>query len=196
MRSLSPIPKQPNSKPVSHPDVARGGHLVLRRTAYAVCLSGILFGSFFITLRLTEPQVPNAPDNRSPAELLAAYPISDGSDLAKLAHEAGLIASQQLSGHVDVIRRIDEQKVDLGGWAADGQGTALEVLVFVAGHLVATTHTAGVRPDVTAALRLGFGADKNLAFAANFTCRRREQPVVVVLGKERDYLHLQSALCP
>jgi hypothetical protein len=181
---------------VSHPDVAREGHLVFRRAAYILFLSAVLFGSFFITLWLTEPEVPNAPDNRSPAELLAAYPISDGSDLAKSAHEAGLITSQRLSGHGDVIRRIEEQKVDLLGWAADGRGTALEVLVFVAGHLVATAHTAGERPDVAAALRLGFGANKNLAFSANFTCRKGDQPVVVILGKERDYMDLQPARCP
>ena len=180
---------------VSHPDAARGGHL-LRRAAYVVFLSAVLFGSLFITLWLTEPQVRNAPDNRSPAELLAAYPISDDSDLAQLAHEAGLITSHRLFGHGDVIRRIDEQKVELLGWAADGQGTALEVLVFVAGHLVAMTHTAGERPEVTAALRLGFGADKNLAFSANFTCRKGDQPVVVVLGKEKDYLDLQPSRCP
>jgi hypothetical protein len=98
---------------------------MLRRTAYIVLLLAVPFGSFFITLWLTEPQVPNAPDNGSPSEVLAANPISRSSDLAKPSHEAGLIASQQLSGHVDTIRRIDEQKVDMIGWAADGGGTAL-----------------------------------------------------------------------
>jgi hypothetical protein len=181
---------------VTHPDAARGRHLVLRRAAYIVFLSAVLFGSFFITLWLTEPEWPNAPGNRSPSELFAAYPISNSSNLAKSASEAGLIPSQRLDGHADVIRRIDEQKVDLLGWAGDGQGTALEVLVFVAGHLVATTHTAGVRPDVTAALHLGFGANRNLAFSAGFSCRKGDQPVVVVLGDEKEYLHLQSAPCP
>jgi hypothetical protein len=165
---------------------ARGGNLVLR-AAYIVFLAGILLGSSFM---------PNAPDSPSPAELLAAYPISNGSDLAQAAHLADLIPSQRLSGYVDVIRRIDEQNVDLLGWAADGRGTALEVLVFVARHLVATRQTAGERPDVTAALHLGFGANKNLAFSANFTCQRGDQPLVVVLGKERDYINLQSAPCP
>jgi hypothetical protein len=164
--------------------------------AYIVLLLAVLFGSFFVTLWLTEPEVPKAPDNRSHAERLAAYPISNGSDLAKSASKADLILSPRLSGHVEAIRRVDEQKVDLAGWAADGHGTALEVLVFVAGHLVATTHTAGERPDVTAALRLGFGANTNVALAANFTCRRDDQPVVVVLGNEREYMHLQSAPCP
>jgi hypothetical protein len=129
---------------------ACGRHLVLR-AAYIVFLSGILLGSFFM------PR-----DNPSRAKLLATYPISNGLDLAQAAHLADLIPSRRLSGYVDVIRRIDEQKVDLVGWAADGRGTALEVLVFVARHSVATTQTAGERPDVTAALRLGFGANKIL----------------------------------
>jgi hypothetical protein len=181
---------------VSHPDVARGGQPVLRRAAYTVFLSAVLFGSFFITLWLTDPQAPNTLDNRSHAQRLAAYPISNGSDLAKSASEAGLIPSQRLDGRIDVIRRIDEQKVDLAGWAVDGKGTALEVLIFVAGHFVTTTHTAGERPDVTAVLRLGFGARTNVALYANFTCRRGDQPVVVALGNEKEFLHLQSAPCP
>jgi hypothetical protein len=181
---------------VSHPNVARREHSALRRAAYIVFLSAVLFGSFFITLWLTEPQVPNVLDNRSPAERLTAYLVSNSSNLAKSASEAGLIPSKRLDGRVDAIRRIDEQKVDLAGWAADGNGTALEVLVFVAGQLVTTTHTAGERPDVTAALRLGFGARTNLALYANFTCRRGDQPVVVVLGNEKEYMQLSSALCP
>jgi hypothetical protein len=181
---------------VRHPEIRRGGHLVFRRAAYTVFLLSVLFGSFFITVWLTEPQVPNTPDNRSHAQRLAAYPISNGSELAKSAYEADLIPSQRLDGRVNVIRRLDEQKVDLAGWAADGNGTALEALVFVAGHLVATTHTAGERPDITAALRLGLGARTNVALYANFTCRKGEQPVVVILGNGKEYLHLRSAPCP
>jgi hypothetical protein len=165
----------------------------LRRAVYVLFLLAVLFGSFFITLWLTEPQLS---DNRSHAERLAAYPISNGSDLAKSAYEADLIPAQRLSGHVDAIRRIDEQKVDLAGWATDREGTALEVLVFVTGHLVTMTHTAGERADVTADLRLGFGAQTNVALSANFTCRRGDQPVVVVLGNQKEYMHLQSAPCP
>jgi hypothetical protein len=178
----------------SHSDAARAGHRRLRRVAYLAFLLVVLFGSFFVTLWLTEPQV--TPDNRSRADRLAAYPISNSSDLAKSAYQADLIPSQRLSGHVEAIRRIDEQKVDLIGWAADGHGTALEVLIFVGGHLAATTHTAGERPDVTAALRVGFAAQTNVALSANLTCRTGQQPVVVVLGNEKEYIHLQSAPCP
>jgi hypothetical protein len=115
MHSLFPIPKHPSSNRVSRPDVARRGHLVLRPAAYTVFLSSVLFGSFFITLWLTEPQVPNAPDNHLLADGPAADPISSSSDLAKSAYEAELSLSQRLSGRVDGIRRIDEQKVQVRG---------------------------------------------------------------------------------
>jgi hypothetical protein len=171
---------------------------MLRGVTYFVFLSAVFFGSLFITLWLTEPEVPITMDNRSDAERLAVYPISDSSDLAKSAQNANLILSRRLSGYVDAIRRIDEQQVGLSGWAADRQGdsTPLEVLIFVAGRLVATTHTNGERPDVTAAVHLGFGARSNVALTANFTCRTGDQPVIVVLGKEKQYVPLPSAPCP
>jgi hypothetical protein len=167
----------------------RAGHMMLR-AAYVVFLSAVFFGSFFVTLRLTEPEVASAPDNRSDAERLAAYPISDLSSLTKSAQDAKLILSRRLSGWVDAIYRIDERAVGINGWAVDQEGdaTPLEVLIFVAAQLVATTHTSGERPDV--------GVQKNIAFSVNFTCRRGDQPVVVVLGNEKQYVHLQSALCP
>jgi hypothetical protein len=117
------LPQRRIHAAVGHP--ARPGHLLLRRAAYIVFLSAVPFGSFFVTLWLTEPQMPSA--NNSQSERLAAYPISNSSDLAKSTSEAGLVPSQQLSGHVDAIYRIDEQKVDLPGWSADRQGRALEV---------------------------------------------------------------------
>src|SRR5882672_807350 len=53
-----------------------------------------------------EKSALDMPDTRSGAKRLAAYPISDISDLAKSAQDAKLILSQRLSGHVDAIRRI------------------------------------------------------------------------------------------
>jgi hypothetical protein len=171
---------------------------MLRGAAYFVFLSAVFFGSLFITLWLTEPEVPSAADNRSDAERLAGYPISGSSDLAKSAQNANLILSRRLLGNVDAIRRIDEREVELAGWAADRQGdsTPLEVLIFVGGRLAATTHTKGERADITAAIHLGFGARSNVALTASFTCRAGDQPVVVVLGKEKQYVPLQSAPCP
>lgn len=171
---------------------------MLRGATYVVFLSAVFFGSLFITLWLTEPEVPSKTDDRSDAERLAGYPISDSSDLAKSAQNANLSLSRRLSGYVDSIRRIDEREMELSGWAADRQGdsTPLEVLIFVAGRLAATTRTNGERADVTAAMHLGLGARSNVAFTANFTCRTGDQPIVVVLGKEKQYVPLQSAPCP
>jgi hypothetical protein len=75
-------------------------------------------GSFWQLLHylwLTEPQVVSEPDNLSDAQRLAAYPIEDSSDLMKSAQDTKLIPSPQLSGHVDVIRRVDERDVVLAG---------------------------------------------------------------------------------
>src|SRR5258706_9037581 len=44
-----------------------------------------------------------------------------------------------------------------------------------------------VQTTGTTSLQLGFGAQKNVVLSANFTCRRGDQPVVVVLGKEKQY---------
>jgi hypothetical protein len=188
MRSLSQIHKQRDSKP--HSDLARGGHLVLRRAAYTAFLLTVFFGSFLVTLWLTEPQVPKALDNRSDAERLAAYPISDLSGLTKSAQGAKLTLSRRLLGWVDAIYRTDDRTVGINGWAVDPEGgsTPLEVLIFVAGQLVATSPTSGERPDVT--------TQKNVGFSTNFTCRKGDQPIVVVLGKERQYMPLHSAPCP
>ena len=123
MRSEFSLPQRRIHAAVSDP--ARPGHLLLRRAAYTAFLSAVPFGSFFVTLWLTEPQMPSA--NNSHPERLAAYPIPNGSDLAKSTYEADLILSQQLSGHVDAIPRIDEQKADLAGSSADRQASALEV---------------------------------------------------------------------
>ncbi len=168
------------------------------RLATYLIASAVFFGSFLTTLWLTEPQPPLASDHRSSAERLAAYRISDSSDLEKSAQSAELTPSRQLVGYVDSIRRIDEQNVMAIGWAADraGDSTPLEMLVFVAGPLVATAHTEGERPDVTASGLLGFGAEKNVAFVLRFPCRKGDQPVVVVIGRERRYLPMPSGRCP
>src|SRR5260370_7191413 len=106
---------------------------MLRGATYLVFLSAVFFGSLFITLWLTEPEVPSAADNRSDAERLAGYPISDSSDLAKSAQNANLILSRRLLGYLDAIRRIDEREVGLSGWSADRQEdtTPLTVLILV-----------------------------------------------------------------
>jgi hypothetical protein len=80
-----------------------------------------------------------------------------------------------------------------GGLLMPGDSTPL-VLIFVAGRLVATTRK-GRTTGCNAAVHLGLVLKSNVVLTANFTCRKGDQPVVVVLGKEKQYVPLQSARC-
>ena len=86
----------------------------------------------------------------------------------------------------------------MAGWLADTEGNAtpLHILVFIEGAMVATAETKGERPDVTAAIGLGFGAEKNVAFSFNFNCGPGVQPVVVGVGEKGQYIPLESKKCP
>ena len=163
---------------------------LLRRIIYVTCAAAVLFGSFFITLWLTEPP--------SDKERLAAQRILNSSDLPKAAQNVGLRFSEQLKAAVDQINRVNEREVRMGGWLADLQGnsTPLTLLVFIDGSMVAAAQTKGERPDVTTKLNLRFGAEKNVAFSFNFNCRPGDQPVVVGVGERKQYIPLQSEKCP
>jgi hypothetical protein len=84
-------------------------------------VSGVvaLFGSFFLTLLLTEPDItvgpPNAADSRSDTERLATQRVSNYLELPKAAYNVGLRLSQQLKGVIDGIDRINEHEVNMGG---------------------------------------------------------------------------------
>jgi hypothetical protein len=158
------------------------------RLIYVTAGAALLFGSFFITLWLTEPDT----------ERLAAQRILNYSDLPKAAHNVGVRFSKQMIGAIDVISRINEREVNIAGWLADLQGnsTPLNLLVFIDGSMVAATQTKGERPDVTDAIHLGSGAEKNVAFSLNFNCRPGDQPVVVGVGERKQYIPLQSKKCP
>jgi hypothetical protein len=70
------------------------------------------------------------------------------------------------------------------------------LLVFIGGPMIAAAETKGERPDVTNAIHLGLGAEKNVAFSLNFKCRPGDQPVIVGLGEKNQYIPLQSKECP
>jgi hypothetical protein len=101
-------------------------------------------------------------------------------------------------GHIDALTRINERDVALAGWLADPEGDAspLQLIVFVSGSVAATTQTKGERPDVTKALVLAFGSEKNVAFGVSFPCAAGQQPVVVGVGMKRQYFPLTLPPCP
>jgi hypothetical protein len=165
---------------------------------YIVGGAAVLFGSFFTTLWLTEPDVPKVVDTRSDTERLAVQRVSSYPELNDAAASAGLRFSPQLQGVVDGIDRANEHEVNLVGWLADpnGDATPLHILVFIGGSMVANTQTNGERPDVTKAISLGFGAEKNVSFSFKFNCDPGVQPVVVGVGEKGQYIPLQSKKCP
>ena len=151
-----------------------------------------LFGSFFLTLALTEPQPP------LDLEKFYAYKISSPSDLSSAAWAAGLHFSFHLQANVDSLTRINDREVRIAGWLADTEGynVPMEVVVFAGGVKAAATRTAGERPDVTSLHNLGFGAEKNVSFQVNFTCKSGEQPTVAGLGTNGQYIPLLAPECP
>jgi hypothetical protein len=161
-----------------------------------------LFGSFFTTLWLTEPPIANNPpikvDTGSVSDRLAAAHILNNADLVAEARIIGLYQSERMGGTVNAITRMNERDVRADGWAADpdGDATPLRILIFVGGALTAKAQTKGERPDVTKALRLFFGSEKNVSYSVSFACRPGDQPIIAAVGT-RGYISLKSPRpCP
>ena len=103
-----------------------------------------------------------------------------------------------MDGRIESMSRINKSEVAIRGWMADPGGDAepINIFIFVAGKKVATTKTHGERIDVTKGLHLAFDAEQNVMLEANFECASHNQPVIVGLGKEKQYFYLPSPPCP
>ena len=103
-----------------------------------------------------------------------------------------------MEGSIDAMTRINDREVAVRGWLVDpnGDGTPLKLLVFVAGKFVVATETQGERPDVTRALALTLGAEKNVSVQVSASCAPGQQPIMVGLGTGTQYVHIRSAPCP
>jgi hypothetical protein len=169
----------------------------MRRLIFVGSLALVLLGSFFLTLWLTDISLLKSKATRSATEQLADRKVSDYSELSSAASDIGLMASRRLQGAFDGATRSSERDVRYWGWLADpnGDDTPLNILVFVAGRVVATVQTKGERPDVTRLLGLAFGAEKNVAFEVKFSCRTNERPVFVGLGTDKQYFPLPASPC-
>jgi hypothetical protein len=178
--------------------VRADGH-TMRKVALIVMSIGVCLASFFATLWLTDRGRSTDPSKSgSAARELASRTISNRFDLIEAAVGERLHKSAALTGHVDSFTRANDREVKIAGWLADrgGDETGITVLVFVAGRNVAMTQTRGERPDVTKALDLVHGAERNVAFEATFDCRSGDQPMIVALGLNRQYAQLPSPQCP
>jgi hypothetical protein len=158
-----------------------------------ICISsGVLIGSFFLTLWLTDIGIPGLA-----VERLAGSQIDNLSDLIEAAVSAGLHRSFQMDGRIESMSRINNGEVAITGWMAEpGEAKPISVLIFVAGKKVATTYTHGERPDVTKVLHAAFDAEQNVRLEANFECASHDRPVIAGLGTSEQYFYLPSPPCP
>jgi hypothetical protein len=122
---------------------------------------------------------------RSRASLLAA------------ARKAGLRRSD-VAAIVDAIRRIDDGKVNIRGWAAEigGNGSPLTILGFIDGANVFETKTLGERPDVMRALKLSAVAARNVAFEGTLPCRRGQKLIIAATTVSNRFVLLNGWICP
>jgi hypothetical protein len=160
----------------------------------------VLIASFFITLWLTEPTPKETggqsgdASNISEIDKLAGMHVSNLEELKKSAADAGLVPASSLKGTVDAVTRANEREVTAAGWLADprGDATALTIIAFVGGKSAAIGKTSGERQDVTEALGLAFGSQKNVSFGVTFSCPAGEQPIIVGIGR-RPYRPLEPS---
>ena len=171
----------------------------IRKIGLAGMMLVAFAGSLLLTLWLTEPaRRPKQETQISDAERLGSYSISSRTDLIEAAVAIGLHGSGSMRGSVDNLRRLDDQYVIIDGWLADPQGNTnpLILVIFVAGKKAAITQTRGERPDVTKTLGLAFGTEKNVAFQVSFRCLAGDQPFIVAVGTDKQYLQVTSPQCP
>jgi hypothetical protein len=131
--------------------------------------------------------------------------FTNEATLAAAATAAGFHSSKDLSGSVDAVVRIDNEKVRANGWVVDlsGDGTPIKLSAFVNGLNIATFDTDGPRLDVTEKiikpnLRANQNSAKNTQFKASFPCAPGAKLFVVATTATRSYLLLphQPAACP
>jgi len=161
----------------------------------------VVLAFFLLTLWIIEPHRAERNDNMVAADIgpLAAQLVATDEDLRRAARDAGLQRSFYMKGHIDTINRVNDRDIAISGGLADpeyGDGTPLRIIVFVGGPASGDTETKGDRPDVTHALGLDFGSEKNVAFQLSFACQPGDRPVVVGLGARRQYLPLSIDPCP
>jgi hypothetical protein len=182
-----------------------------------------LFGSFSLTLWLTAPQqLISAPqqlisdktggnDSVQPTttvpypgstrrlyvEKLGHQEVSSYADLQRAAQALGFASSNRMRGFVDGIERINNREVTANGWLldAEGDGTPLDLIVFVKEGGSAITRTGDSRPEVATVLGLSSRVGENVGYHVTFNCQPGEQAVVVGVNAYKEYLPLVAPKC-
>lgn len=150
---------------------------------------------FVAVLWLTRPVA--APNTPAIAALTSAT-VSDGASLMAAVQTARLRGSEDVKGAIDEIKRLDNERVIIKGWATDitAPGSALTVIAFTGGKHVLTAVTEGARPDIARGFGLADASAKNMSFQGAFACRAGEKIVVIAVTSGAAYSQFRSLTCP
>jgi hypothetical protein len=149
--------------------------------------------AFAVVLWLTSPVTP--PPG---VAILASATVSDATSLMGAVQTAGLRGTPDVKGEIESIRRFDNERVTIKGWAVDktGSSTQLTVIAFAGGTHVLTTVTNGPRKDIAQMFALSDAGARNVSFEASFACSPGQNLLVVAVSYDHTYSQFRSLSCP
>lgn len=111
---------------------------------------------------------------------------------------AGLRGTPDLKGAIDSVRRVDNERVTMKGWAVDKTGSSprLTIVAFAGGTHVMTTVTDGARKDIAQMFALSDAGARNVSFEASFACSPGQNLLVVAVSFDGTYSQFRSLACP
>jgi hypothetical protein len=111
---------------------------------------------------------------------------------------AGLRGTPDVKGEIESIRRFDNERVTIKGWAVDktGSSTQLTIIAFAGGTHVLTTVTNGPRKDIAQMFALSGAGARNVSFEASFACSPGQNLLVVAVSYDHTYSQFRSLACP
>lgn len=170
-------------------------YILARRWATWTVGASIAALGFVVVLWLTEPAMPPLAPG---ATILANATVSDATSLMGAVQTAGLRGAPDVKGAIEEMKRLDNERVTIKGWAVDTAAaeTAMTVLGFAGGIHAFTTVTSGANKDVAQTLGLSQTSAPNVAFQGTFKCGQGQKLVVVAITPDRRYGHFRSITCP
>jgi hypothetical protein len=149
--------------------------------------------AFAVVLWLTGPVAP--PPG---VAVLAGATVSDATSLMAAVQTAGLRGTPDVKGEIDWIRRIDNERVAIKGWAVDktGSSSQLTIIAFAGGTHVLTTATDGPRNDIAQMFALSGAGARNVSFEASFACSPGQTLFIVAVSYDHTYSQFRSLACP
>lgn len=151
--------------------------------------------SFVAVLWLTGPvTAPPAPG----IMVLTNATVSNATSLMAAVQTAGLRGTLDVKGAIEEIRRLDNDRVTIKGWAMDTSvpGPPVTIVAFAGGRHVLTTATNGTRADLARMLGLADATQANMSFQGTFACRAGEKVIVIAVTPGAAYSQFRSLDCP